>query len=123
MGKPKHSNDSRGDQKGAQQHDEGQYGPKAYEAKFAEISNHASSRRQSERAIGDPNRGDGLAAQHEQEQRDPSMRDGKHRLFEQREQHDRADFNAEKNRLNSDVEVHGHDRSKFQVPYRRSDRA
>ena len=38
MGKPKHSNDHRGEMKGAQQHDEGQYGPKAFQAKWAEIT-------------------------------------------------------------------------------------
>jgi len=88
MGKGKHSNDTRGDQKGAQQHDEGQYGPKALEAKRAEIADHSGSRGQSERAIADPNRdgksGEGLTALHEQEKNDPSMRDGRHRLFEER---------------------------------------
>jgi hypothetical protein len=120
MGKPKHSNDRRGEQKGAQQHDEGQYGPKAFEAKFAEISSHGGSRRQSERATTDPNRGgrrgDQQAALHEQELSDPSMRDGRHRLAEERKQHDEADRAQAKNRLVSDIEVHGHDRSRFQVP-------
>jgi hypothetical protein len=126
MGKPKHSNDSRGEQKGAQQHEEGQYGPKAFEAKFAEISDHSNSRRQSERAVTDPNRGgsqgDMQAALHEQELRDPSMRDGRHRLSEERKQHDQADRAQAKNHLIADIEVHGHDRSKFQVPHGRARR-
>jgi hypothetical protein len=124
MGKPKHSNDRRGEQKGAQQHDEGQYGPKAFEAKFAEISKHDGSRGQSERALSDPNRGGGRgdqqAAGHEQEMRDPSMRDGRHRLFEERKQHDEADRAQAKNHLIADVEVHNHDRSKIQMPHGRT---
>ena len=119
MGKGKHSNDTRGDQKGAQQHDEGQYGPKALEAKRAEIADHSGSRGQSERAIADPNRdgksGEGLTALHEQEKNDPSMRDGRHRLFEERKQHDIADRNQDKNRLQDDVEKHGHNRDEYQV--------
>lgn len=124
MGKPKHSNDPRGEQKGAQQHDEGQYGPKAFEAKWAEITDHGGSRRQSERGLSDPNRGgargDHQAEVHEQELRDPSMRDGRHRLSEERKQHDEADRAQAKNRLIADIEVHGHDRSKFQVPHGRT---
>jgi hypothetical protein len=120
MGKPKHSNDRRGEQKGAQQHAEGQYGPKAYKAKFAEISSHDGSRRQSERAMTDPNRGGGRgdqqAALHEQEMSDPSMRGGRHRLVESRKQHDEAEKNSEKNRRIIDVEAHGHDPDQFQMP-------
>ena len=120
MGKPKHSNDTRGEQKGAQQHDEGQYGPKAFQAKWEEITDHSGSRGQSERALSDPNRGGGegdqQAAIHEQELNDPSMRDGRHRLFEERKQHDEADRAQVKNHLIADVEVHNHDRSKIQVP-------
>jgi len=120
MGKPKHGNDARGDQQGAQQHDEGQYGPKALEAKRAEVANNVSGRGQSERAMSDPNRGGGRgdqqAALHEQELADPTMRDGRHRLSEERKQHDEADRAQAKNHLVADIEVHGHDRSQFQVP-------
>ena len=125
MGKPKHSNDHRGEMQGAQRHNEGQYGPKAYRAKFAEISDH-SARRVSERALTDPNRGgrrgDEQADIHEAELRDPSMRDGKHRLFEERKQHDEADRMQAKNRLIADVEVHSHDRSRIQMPHGRNRR-
>ena len=124
MGKPKHSNDPRGEQQGAQLHDEGQYGPKALEAKLAEVSDHSRSSGQSERAMSDPNRGGGSgdmqASLHEQELQDPSMRDGRHRLSEEREQHDPADQAQAKNHLIADIEVHGHDRSKFQVPHGRA---
>jgi hypothetical protein len=34
---------------------------------------------------------------------------GKDRLFENREQHDEADKNSEKNRLAKDVDRHGHE--------------
>jgi hypothetical protein len=114
MGKPKHSNDTRGDQKGAQKHDEGQYGPKALEAKRAELadhSGHAAANREN-----DP----GNAATHEREMHDPSMRDGRHRLAEERKQHDEADRAQDKNRLIVDIETHGHDRSEFQVPHGRT---
>jgi hypothetical protein len=124
MGKPKHSNDPRGEQKGAQQHDEGQYGPKAFEAKWAEITDHTDSRRSSERAEADPNRGgrsgDRQAELHENEMHDPSVRDGRHRLAEERKQHDEAERKSEKNRLISDIQVHGHDREDFQVPHGRT---
>jgi hypothetical protein len=36
-------------------------------------------------------------------------------LFEEREQHDEADKNSEKNRLDRDISEHGHNRDNFQV--------
>ena len=121
MGKPKHSNDPRGEQKGAQQHDEGQYGPKAFEAKRAEITDHSGARKESERAANDPGAGgrkaDGEAALHERIIANPEFNaDGRHRLFENRKQHDEAEKNSEKNRRIIDVERHGHDKSQFQIP-------
>ena len=122
MGKPKHSNDTRGEQKGAQQHDEGQYGPKAFEAKWAEITDHtnADRARGSERAANDPNNdgktGAGEAALQMQEAHDPSMRDGRHRLYEERKQHDEADRASGKDRLIADVTQHKHDKEEFQIP-------
>lgn len=41
--------------------------------------------------------------------------DGEHRLFEGREQHDNAEQNSEKNRLDKDIEEHDHNRENFQV--------
>jgi hypothetical protein len=121
MGKPKHSDDARGEQKGAQQHDEGQYGPKAYEAKWAEITDHTGARKESERAEGDPAAGggkvEGEAALHERIIANPELNaDGRHRLFESRKQHDEAEKNSEKNRRMIDVERHGHDADDFQIP-------
>ena len=110
MGKPKHSNDRRGEQKGAQQHDEGQYGPKAFEAKRAEVAGRDNAWDASSQA--DP----GFREGHERELEDPSIRDGRHRLSEERKQHDDADRAQAKNHLIADIEVHGHERSRFQVP-------
>lgn len=125
MGKPKHSDDPRGEQKGAQQHAEGQYGPKAYEAKWAEITDHSGSRKESERAANDPRGGgDGDAALHERIIANPEFNaDGRHRLFENRKQHDEAEKNSEKNRRMIDVERHGHDPDDFQIPGGRSSHA
>ena len=121
MGKPKHSNDPRGEQKGAQTHDEGQYGPKAFQAKWDEITDHSGSRRSSERAEHDPAAGGrddaGRAEQHERIMANPALNaDGGHRLFENRKQHDEAEKNSEKNRRMIDVERHGHDADRFQIP-------
>jgi len=87
--------DERGDQKGAQRHAEGQQGPKTTRRQIEQLESGPS---------GETQRQD---AQH------PA--DGGHRLFERREQHDEADLNSEKNRLNRDVEAHDHVRENFQV--------
>ena len=120
MGKPKHSNDSRGEQKGAQTHNEGDHGDKAYAARKAEISNHgAELEARSQREANDPNRG-GKQAGHEAELHErmisnPSFEnDGGHRLFENRIQHDEAEKNSEKNRRDVDMERHDHDPESFQ---------
>lgn len=118
MGKPKHSDDPRGEQKGAQDHDEGQYGPKAFGAKRNEINDHSRSRRTGERELTDPNRenaGQSEAELHEAKIRDPEFNaDGDHRLFENRKQHDEAERDSERNRRDRDMERHGHDREAFQ---------
>lgn len=88
--------DQRGNQKGAQRHAEGQQGPKT------------TARQQEQLHSGDRGETARQDAQH------PA--DGKHRLFEQREQHDEADLNSEKNRLSRDIDAHDHDRENFQVP-------
>jgi hypothetical protein len=118
MGKPKHGNDQRGEQKGAQQHDEGQYGPKALGAKLNEVADHSRSRRVGERELTDPNRegaGRTEADLHESMIRAPELNaDGAHRLFENRKQHDEAERGSERNRRDIDVERHGHDRTRVQ---------
>ena len=118
MGKPKHSDDPRGEQKGAQTHAQGQHGPKAYEARKAEINTRAAEREdRPQRAQHDPRASGGEAAAHERMMADPSLnRDGGHRLVENRLQHDEAEKNSEKNRMMRDAERHGHDRERFQVP-------
>lgn len=85
-----------GNQKGAQQHAEGQQGPKTTARQQEQL--HSGER-------GETARQD---AQH------PA--DGRHHLFERREQHDEADLNSEKNRLSRDIQSHDHDRENFQVP-------
>ncbi|MGZ8458038.1 MAG: hypothetical protein ACXW61_17950 [Gemmatirosa sp.] len=116
MGKPKHSNDTRGDQKGAQEHAEGQQGPKAREAFLAGISDH-SRRDAANGDADDPQaRGDNKQ-EHERRIDNPAAnRDGGHRLFENRTQHDEAEKNSEKNRRDADMRAHGHDSEEFQGP-------
>ena len=122
MGKPKHSDDPRGEQKGAQQHAEGQHGPRAYEARKAQINNQlpdaSDGRGLGPRAANDPRHDrnqDGIADRHERAINDPSARDGGHRLVENRLQHDEAEKNSEKNRMTIDVERHGHDAEGWQI--------
>jgi hypothetical protein len=119
MGKPKHSDDTRGQQKGAQQHAEGQHGPKAFEARKAEINDHGRERdAKSQRAANDPQlHGRSEADLHERMMENPGLnRDGGHRLVENRLQHDEAEKNSEKNRMVIDAQRHGHDREGFQIP-------
>ena len=70
---------SKPDQKGAQQHAEGQHGPRSHERFQEEISEF--------RDTPDPTLPE-----------DTSHREGKHRLEEDREQHDEADKNSDRNR-------------------------
>ncbi len=115
MGKPKHSNDTRGEQKGAQQHAEGQQGPKAREAFLDGISDHSRRAARTERADQDPRTGSSDAEDHERRIANPDLnRDGGHRLFENRTQHDEAEKNSEKNRRDIDMRRHGHDPDEFQ---------
>lgn len=120
MGKPKHSDDSRGEQQGAQTHGEGQHGPKAYEARKREISDNDQQRGghegHSERAQHDPRSASGSDADlHERKIAAPDAeRDGGHRLFENRTQHDEAEKNSEKNRRDIDMRRHDHDPEQFQ---------
>jgi len=85
----------KGNQKGPQQHAEGQQGEKTRSRLKEQL--HSGERHETEH----------------REARHPA--DGGHRLFEQREQHDEADLNSEKNRLSQDIEAHDHTRENFQV--------
>ncbi|HEU4629212.1 MAG TPA: hypothetical protein VFS08_05680 [Gemmatimonadaceae bacterium] len=94
--------DSRGKQKGAQAHAEGQHGEKTHERFLEEL--HAAG--PEERADVE-RRDEGRRAEHPP--------DGGHELFEGRGQHDPAERASQRNRLEQDVERHGHDRSRFEV--------
>ena len=120
MGKPKHSDDMRGEQKGAMPQDETDHGPKTREALKAGINNDGRElESRSMRTANDPNR-DGKRAGHDAEQHErmianPSFEnDGRHRLFENRIQHDDAENDSEQNRRDRDVERHGHDAAHIQ---------
>ena len=80
--------DRSNDQQGAQEHAEGEYGDQARER---------NRERLQERVEAD------------ETDRPSSPRVGKHRLHEDREQHDEADKNSEKNRLARDVARHKHE--------------
>jgi hypothetical protein len=119
MGKPKHSDDHRGEQKGAVERDVTQHGDKSYEARKAEISDHGQQRGgaagRSERAASDPRADGSDADDHERLIANPGANsDGGHRLFENRTQHDDAEKNSEKNRRDIDVRRHDHDAQEFQ---------
>ncbi|HEU4563596.1 MAG TPA: hypothetical protein VFS05_03065 [Gemmatimonadaceae bacterium] len=97
----KKHDDERGKQKGAQAHAEGQHGEKAHKHLIEQLqSGPGGGGRERENAAGDPTHAE----------------PGKHRMFEERQQHDEADKNQEKNRLVRDIERHGHDREEFRVP-------
>ena len=106
MGKPQEGN-----QKGAQRHAEGQRGEKAQAAFMDEITDHSRREdRGSKRDAHDPNlggHGEGERELHERLMERGG--DGRHRLVEDRKQHDEAEKNSEKNRQNIDKERHGHD--------------
>jgi hypothetical protein len=84
-----------GRQKGAQRHAEGQHGVKAH-ARFIESLQEGRE-----------------AATSELEAQSP---EGAHRLHEDREQHDEAEKNSEKNRLDRDVKRGRLDEASPQVP-------
>jgi hypothetical protein len=99
-----------GNQKGAQDHAEGQHGEKTL-SRIQDIANDEGQQREtrSQRAENDPGRTeDGEAEQHEKMLDEGG--DGRHRLFEGRKQHDEADKNSEKNRQKKDADRHGHER-------------
>ena len=84
-----------GVQKGAQQHAEGMQGPKTRAKLLEQLQ-----------SGGTP---DAPASEHAHDSQ------GESRLFERREQHDEAEKNSEKNRLDRDIREHGHTRDNFQV--------
>jgi hypothetical protein len=96
----------KGKQKGAQDHAEGQQGKKT-RARQQEIL-HSGQRHEDDPRIDatgrDVTHGGDLTR---------GTPDGDHRLFENRQQHDEAEKNSEKNRLSRDINRHDHDRRDF----------
>ena len=99
MGKPKHSDDDRGEQKGAQGHAEGQHGGVTRELLKQQINANGAR-------TGDVDAEEAAAVEN---------RLGKHKIYEGRSQHDPADQHAEKNRLQRDIDRLDLDREQFQV--------
>ena len=79
--------DRTNDQKGAQRHAEGEYGDQARERNRERLQERVGDDADAERSTQD--------------------RVGKHRIYEDRQQHDEADKNSEKNRLARDRDAHG----------------
>src|SRR5829696_5037623 len=98
---------SEGNQKGAQVQAEGQHGEKT-RSRLKEQINDEGARKEtrSQREANDPNRHgkrtSEAAEPHEKELNFPEH-DGRHPLFEGRQQHDEADKNSDKNRLSRDI--------------------
>jgi hypothetical protein len=85
------SDKRKGQQKGAQQHAEGQHGRKAHAAFIEQLHSGPS----------------------EDAGKDDRMH--RHPLYEDREQHDEADKNADKTRLSRDIEKRHLDRDQYRV--------
>ena len=92
---PRGHGTKRDKQKGAQQHAEGQHGPVARAHLLEQLR---SGERRTAR---------GRVHTHDEH--------GKHRLFERRVQHDVAERDSEKHRLDRDIRAHAHNRENFQV--------
>jgi len=95
FGAPKGKSAGKSKQKGAQRHAEGMHGPKTRARILEQLES------------GEPQPTPKPDRNHDET--------GKHRLFEGRVQHDEADRNSEKNRLDRDIREHGHNRENFQV--------
>ena len=107
MGKPKHSDDTRGEQKGAVDRDVTDHGDKAYQARKNDISNGHQGARSgaagSSAEVHDRTLDNGAP-----------VHDGGHRLFENRTQHDEAEQGSERNRRDRDQQKHHHAADEFQ---------
>lgn len=122
MGKGKHSNDTRGDQQGAQAQGEGQHGAVTHAHLQQQLKSHGGEEEgaHGKREANDPNR-DGKGSKESHAEHDKAIdsagdsHDGRHPLFENRKQHDEGDRAQAKNRLDKDVEQHDHEREQFQL--------
>ena len=81
-----------GVQKGPQDHAEGQHGSKTHSKFLEQLKN------------GNPATPENTANGVEPAPKNPAHRNSAHRLFEQRQQHDEAEKNSEKTRLNREIE-------------------
>jgi hypothetical protein len=100
---------TKGNQKGAQTHAEGQHGEKTL-SRLQDITNDEGRQREtrSQRAANDPGRtAEGEAELHEKLIHEGG--DGGHRLVEARKQHDEAERNSERNRQTIDEQRHKHE--------------
>lgn len=100
---------TKGNQKGAQTHAEGQQGSKTRQAFQEQINEHGGQEDETgQRAANDPGRtAHGEAELHEHLLEHGS--DGAHRLVEGRKQHDEAERMSERNRQTIDRQRHDHD--------------
>ena len=90
----------RGRQKGAVPHAEGEHGIRTHNRIIEQLESGPSGEdRQRPSVVSDPLHRD----------------EGKHRLFESREQRDHAAKSSEKTRLSRDIDRHGHNRENYQV--------
>lgn len=92
-----------GRQKGPQQHAEGAHGHKTHQ-RFIEQLHEGAPREEKQ---------PGHAKHREQDA--THSKAGKHRLFENRQQHSEPEKNSEKTRLSRDIDRHDHNRENFQV--------
>ena len=89
-----------GRQKGAVPHAEGEHGIRTHNRIIEQLeSGPSGEERHRSKTAGDPLHRD----------------EGKHRLFEGREQRDHGAKNSEKTRLSRDIDRHGHNRENYQV--------
>ena len=89
-----------GRQKGAVPHAEGEHGIRTHNRIIQQLeSGPSGDERHRSKTAGDPLHRD----------------EGKHRLFEGREQRDHGAKNSEKTRLSRDIDRHGHNRENYQV--------
>jgi hypothetical protein len=79
------------------------HGPKTHTALIEQLRNHDSKKKVGPRKVPDAE----IAQTHDKELKGEA-RTGKHRLVENRVQHDEADHNSDKNRLYADSKRHKH---------------
>lgn len=115
MTSSKHGNDSGGAGATDPQYAEGYRGEKKLDTHPTESEVQAAESASGSRSANDPNRKGAHAHDHEARIEHPGEeRDGGHRLFENRTQHDEGERNSEKGRRDRDLQRHDHDAREFQ---------